>query len=254
MTRTKNRTAGKAAMSRVFLRLRNLALVVVPACVIIAGVYLLWVVLGSSCTVKKIVFSGNAHLTDEELKAAGDIRGGENLFLLSGSRIFSRMAESPWIRSVTIRKELPDTLHVLVKEAEPFALLDMKGRLFIVDDKGKMLEELKDSQVPFLPVITGNPFQEKEGFSEAIALARAIKESGALSRKNHIEIIARRPQDLSANIDGTVVKVGAGEYREKLERLAELEEEIKRRGIPVDYVDLRFANRVVVKAVNEVVQ
>jgi hypothetical protein len=34
----------------------------------------------------------------------------------------------------------------------------------------------------------------------------------------------------------------------------ELEEEIKSRRIPVDYIDLRFANRVVVKPVNEVIR
>ena len=55
-------------------------------------------------------------------------------------------------------------------------------------------------------------------------------------------------------VDGMLVKVGHGEYEEKLQRLLELEDEIMRRGIPVDYIDLRFANKVIVKPINEVIR
>jgi cell division septal protein FtsQ len=51
-----------------------------------------------------------------------------------------------------------------------------------------------------------------------------------------------------------VVKVGAGDYKEKLQRLLELEEDIQRRQITVDYIDVRFANRVVVKPIKEVIR
>ena len=110
------------------------------------------------------------------------------------------------------------------------------------------------AQSPSFPVITGDPFGEKEVFSEAIRLAKAIKETGLLAKKDHVEIIAHKPEELAANLDGILVKVGVGEYHEKLGRLMDLEEEIKRRHIPVDYIDLRFANRVVVKPVSEVIK
>jgi len=56
------------------------------------------------------------------------------------------------------------------------------------------------------------------------------------------------------NADGVVVKIGSGEYEEKLARLADIEQEIKQRNISVDYIDLRFANRVLVSPVNQVVK
>lgn len=202
----------------------------------------------------RVVFSGNSHITDEELRQMAGLRQGDDMLFLSAGKISGKLAESPWIRSVSVRKELPGRLFIRVSEAEPFALLDMKGRLFIVDERGRMLEELRETSVPFLPVITGNPYTEKEGFSEAINLVRAVKEAGLHSKRDRIEVIAHKPQDLAVNLDGTVVKVGAGDHAEKLARLLDLEQEIKERNIPVDYVDLRFANRVVVKAVHEVVR
>ena len=193
-------------------------------------------------------------MTDEELKGLAGLTPADNLFTVSGRKISRKMMESPWIRSVAVRKEFPDRLLVDIREAEPFALLDLKGKLFIVDEKGTMLEELGNIAVPFLPVISGNPYQEREAFLEALTFAKAIKNTGVLSRKDHIEIISHKPQEMSVNIDGIVVKVGEGEYEEKLARLTDIEEEIKSRKISVDYIDLRFANRVLVSPVNEVIR
>lgn len=208
----------------------------------------------SSFPIRNVVFLGNKHLTDDELKALAGIHGNDSLVTASGKKVSQMLLKSPWIRSVSVRKELPDTLAVLVEEVTPFALLDMNGRLFIINDKGDLLEELKDDLIPFLPVITGNPYNRDEGFSEALNLAKSMNDLGFSSERNQIEIIVSKPQELTAVIDGTVVKVGSGDYRKKLERLLELEGEIKRRNIPVDFIDLRFENRVVVKPVKEVIR
>lgn len=235
-------------------RMKFIWLLLVPLLFLAAAGYFAALSLRSAFSLQRIVFTGNEHLGDEELKTLSGLKPGDNVLTLSGAGVYSKMMGSAWLRSVSVRKELPDGIHILMKEAEPFALLDLKGRLFLLDEKGKMLEELKDSKVPFLPVISGDPFSDREAFAESMTLVRAIKKTGFLSRRDHIEIIARKRDELAMNADGTVIKIGSGEYEEKLGRLTELEEEIKRRHIPVDYVDLRFASKVIVKPVNEVIR
>jgi cell division protein FtsQ len=211
--------------------------------------------INSVLPVKHVVFVGNSHLTDDELLALAGIHVNESLIMISSKKVSQRLLKSPWVKSVNVRKEFPETLSLLIEEAVPLALLDMNGRLFLVDEKGKLLEELKDNSIPFLPVITGDPFKEKEGFSDAVNLVKLMESKGFLSEIDHIEIIVKKPYELTAIIDGTVVKMGAGSYEEKLERLIELEDEINSRGIPVDYIDLRFANKAIVKPItNEVVK
>jgi len=250
----KNTLIGKKNLSRSILRLRQAAMIGLPLFVVVLLSYAAYAMIRSAFPLRQMKFSGSRHLSDEDLRGLTGLGGRENLATLSAGAVYRNICTSPWILSASVRKEFPDTLHVFITEAEPFALLDMGGRYFIVDHKGKMLEELKQSSIPFLPIIAGNPFEKKEAYAEAISLVRAIRESGLTSRKDRIEIVASRPQDLTANLDGTVVKVGTGDYHEKLVRLLELEDEIKVRRIPVDYIDLRFANRVVVKPVNEVVR
>jgi cell division protein FtsQ len=250
----KNVAVSKRKYGRALAAVKYFGLFVLPVIMAVSVLYLASGFFRSACRLRSVVMSGNEHLTDEELKAMGGLTPSDNLLTLSGRKISRKMMESPWVRSVAVRKEFPDRLLIDIREAEPFALLDLRGKLFIVDDRGTMLEELGNIAVPFLPVISGDPYREKEAFQEALMFAKAIKKTGLLSRKEHIEIISHKPQEISANLDGMVVKVGEGEYEEKLGRLADIEQEVKSRKISVDYIDLRFANRVLVSPVNEVVR
>jgi cell division protein FtsQ len=243
-----NRTKKSSRRLNILSTLRNVAVLIL----IFGGAIIVYMVVHYSPVksvfpVKNIDFSGNRHLTDDELKALTGIRRGESLLTLSNYTVGRQMLKSPWVKSVNIRKDLPDTLAITIKESEPFALLEMNEHLFLVDEKGTLLEELRGGSVPFLPVITVDPYREKDGFSEALNLAKTMNEKGFSSGRDHIEIVAHKAHELTARIDGLVVKMGAGGYEEKLGRLLQIEEDIKQMAMPVDYIDLRFAGRAIVK-------
>jgi cell division protein FtsQ len=252
MKANKLRRAGKKI--NIFGIFRNVAVfIVIFAIAIFIYIYLRPV--RSVLPIKHVVFTGNKHLTDDELKVLTGVNANDSLITISNKKVSQGLLKSPWIRSVNMRKEFPDTLSLVIEEAVSFALLDMNSHLFLIDEKGKLLEELKGDSIPFLPVITGDPFREKEGFSEALNLARLMNDKGFSPGRDHIDIFARKPHELTVTIDGTVVKMGSGMLEEKLKRLIELEDEIKNRGIPVDYIDLRFAGKAIVKPItNKVVK
>ncbi len=233
---------------------RNVAVfIVIFAIAIFIYIYLRPV--RSVLPIKHVVFTGNKHLTDDELKVLTGVNVNDSLITISNKKVSLRLLKSPWIKSISVRKQFPDTLSLVIEEAVSFALLDMNSHLFLIDEKGKLLEELKGDSIPFLPVITGDPFREKEGFSEALSLARLMNDKGFSPGRDHIDIFARKPHELTVTIDGTVVKMGSGMLEEKLKRLIELEDEIKNRGIPVDYIDLRFAGKAIVKPItNKVIK
>jgi len=201
--------------------------------------------------VRHVAFIGNRRLADDELRILSGVRLNDSLLMISGSQVSRRLLKSPWVRSVSLRKEFPCTLSIAIEEAEPFALLDMNNHLFLLDGNGKLLEELRDNSIPFLPVITGDPYNEKEGFSEALKLARLLNEKGFSSKTDRVEIVAHKPTELSVKTDGIFVKVGAGGYEEKIERLIKLEKDIGTMGVPIDYIDLRFERKAIVKPMTE---
>ena len=238
----------------VFSIVRNSAVFIfIFAATIVICIYIYQQPIRSVFPMKRAVFIGNRHLTDDELRALSGIHLNESLPMISHKEICQRLLKSPWIRSVSVRKEFPETLSLVIEEAAPFALLHTNGHLFLIDERGTLLEEMKDDSIPFFPIITGDPSQEREGFSEALKLARLMNDKGFSSERDHIEIIARKPHEITVTIDGTVVRMGAGGYEEKLVRLIELEDDIKNMGIAVEYIDLRFENKAIVKPITEMV-
>lgn len=204
--------------------------------------------------VREVVFYGNTHLSDGELRTMTGIGKDSGILRLSARGISEKLLKSQWIKDISIRKDPPHRISIKIREASPFAILEMKGHSFLVDEKGGMLEETNGA-VPFLPIITADPLKNRDIFIEALHLARVLRDRKIATERSRVEIIADKgPEGISIVMDNVLIKVGCGDYEQKLQRLFQLEDEIRKRAIAVDYVDLRFANRVVVKPINEVVR
>jgi cell division protein FtsQ len=190
---------------------------------------------------------GNNYIEESVIKDSVFIQEGENLFKLSFPELESRIRHLAWVKKVSLRKQFPHTLVIYVEETAPKALLRFNKRLFLVASDGKLLEEIQEKSTSFLPVIVGiNPVKDKGGILEALKLIDALDRKSILSGKESIEITLK-PFGLMVNMDGEAVKVGYGKYNEKIDRWKNLEAEIRRRNIMIDYVDLRFMDKVIVK-------
>ncbi len=205
--------------------------------------------------VKKVVFIGNRHVSEKELMILFGISIDSSRVDHGLKSIKANLLRSPWVKDAIIRREFPDRIKIKIVETSPLAILEMKGKPFLIDEEGKLIEEMHGEAIPFLPVILSDPFKNKTCFTEAIKLARILREWNIAKERNRVEILADRDKEnISVIIDGIVIKVGYGNYNEKLERLFELEDEIRKRAMVVEYIDLRFSDHVVVKPVKEVVK
>jgi len=207
-------------------------------------------------TLRKVLIYGNRHLGYVSVVELAGLKGGENLLTLDLERVYERLHSSAWIRSVSMRKELPETLVIRIEESKPVALLQSGEGLFVVDSEGLLLERVSEAPVYFLPVIVHGAADGSVEFNEAVKLASAINDIKDAREIQLVEIAGLEDgaRNMVVRLDGIDIKVGEGNYREKLVRYFELSREIDRRNIDVDYIDLRFANRVVVKPVEEAIQ
>jgi len=199
-------------------------------------------------TIKHILISGNHYMTEDDIKKALVVNG-ESLLRLSFDELERRAGNVHWIRKVSFRKEFPNTLLMRVEEATPKALLRINSHLFIIDSNGRILEEIQDKDTYFLPVIVEvDPKKDRGGILEALKLIDAMTEQNILPNKGAIEIMLTS-YGIDMNIDGEFVKVGYGGYKDKINKWKELEPEIRKKNIDVEYVDLRFKNKVIIKPV-----
>lgn len=192
-----------------------------------------------------VIISGNYYLEEDEIMRGLGIKEGDGLTGISFKDLGKRLKKHPWIKEVSLRRQFPDTLMLRIKEAVPKALLSLNGRMFLIDDDGRILEEIRDRSTPFLPVIKGvSPARDRKGLMEALKLVDALAEDDILSAMDSIEINLK-PYGLAMVVDGKIIKVGYGGYSVKLARWMEIEEELRRRGVAISYIDLRFKDVIV---------
>lgn len=105
----------------------------------------------STFTIKYVNVEGNTLLTDREVvDQMGKVKG--NIFLYSPKEAILNLQKVEGIREVTIDKELPDRINVLVKES--YILANLKGDPpYQVDNLGMVLDQgkgdvIKDRVVP----------------------------------------------------------------------------------------------------------
>lgn len=204
-----------------------------------------------SLYVRDIVVQGNYHLEEENIEKMLDPVRGKSLLGLGFDEVDEALRLSPWIKKVSMRKQFPHTLQVRIEEAVPKALLSYRDSTYLLEQEGGVLEEIRGEVASFLPIISGvDPVKEREGLLESLKLIEALTERNILSRKESVEITIRS-YGPEMNIDGETIKVGYGNYPEKLARWEGLQPQMNKIG-QSSYIDLRFRDKVIVKPFNAV--
>lgn len=200
--------------------------------------------------VKDIAFVGTHHLKNDELNSLIKIKKGDELFGVSGRELYKRLKSSPWIRDAVIKKELSGRVLINVTEAVPVAILSIADRPYLIDREGNILEPMKEGTVLFLPVIKDIDYKNnREAYLEAVRFVDVLHNKRVVSYDGTIEITGQRPEDITLKLDNISIKIGDGDFDKKLERLEFVRDEIEKRNMSVEYIDLRFANKIIVKPV-----
>ncbi|NTU43548.1 MAG: FtsQ-type POTRA domain-containing protein [Nitrospirales bacterium] len=204
--------------------------------------------------VGEISFSGNKYTKSRDLSSLIRIRKGDELLSLSGEEIYRRLKRSPWIKDAVVRREplslTEGRIEISVQEALPVAVLNRGDSSFLIDGEGVILEEMKEGTFLFLPVIREiDPEKETEAYREAINCIKILHKRRVLAYNGNVVVTGKRPEEIALNVDNISIKIGAGDLEKKLERLAFVREEIQKRNIQVESIDLRFNGKIIVKPV-----
>lgn len=96
--------------------------------------------------INTIQITGEKVYSDEEIIEKIKVDKGTNLFRVNQERINKKIpGELPYIKSVTIERQLPDTLIINVKSTKEIAAIENKSGFILLDETGKVLD--KDSQM-----------------------------------------------------------------------------------------------------------
>jgi cell division protein FtsQ len=185
----------------------------------------------SSFAIVRIDVHGNQHLTGEAVMRAAGIGLGKNVFEVGPEEVRKRLLQVPWIESAQVRRRLPGSYTIEMRERRAVALLSLE-ELYLVSDDGVAFKRFAGDDPYDLPIISGlDPAQlKRDKRASASALMSAVAllhdyQDAALARREPVSEIRIEPDGgltLFVGPDATQVRLGKAPFREKLERLREV--------------------------------
>lgn len=218
-----------------------------------------WVRTAPEFEITEITVEGEERLDEAELRAIADVRLGDNVFARSPDEMRQALTGHPWVADAEVTRRLPGTLHVVVREHHPVALL-LLDDAYLVSDDGIVIKRAEPGDPTDLPLITGverTRFVSDLGFrtqllASAVALVSEYESAGLMRRASLSEIHVEPSDELTLFVgdEAIEVRLGSGPYRRKLERFARVLDELRREEAHAAYVfldNVRRPDRVTVR-------
>ncbi len=248
------------AAKRSWLPSRRAVAVVTIACAAVTG-SLVWlagvVVDAEALIVTRITVSGNERMSRGEVLALLDDVRGENMVLADLETWRQKLLSSPWVADAALRRQLPGTLAVAISERQPIGIARIAERLYLIDERGMVIDEFGPNYAEFdLPIIdglastapaSGTLVDETRAALAGRLLSELQRQPALASRVSQIDVSDARDAAVILKGDTALVRVGADRFVERVQAYLDLAPALRQRVPDIDYVDLRFDERVYVK-------
>ena len=90
----------------------------------------------------------NIKTIERKLREFCDLENKNDLFILAKS-----LEIDPWIKNISIKRKLPDTLIINIEEYLPFAIWKTNGDIHLIDEEGKIISISDKEKSKFLHLI-----------------------------------------------------------------------------------------------------
>ena len=106
---------------------------------VIAGI-IIYLMLSPIFNIKNIIVEGNSSISSEQIISLSKVQKETNLFKVSNKDTTASIKENPYVKSVEIRRKLPDTITFVMTERIATYMLEYGGSYAYIDNQGYILE------------------------------------------------------------------------------------------------------------------
>jgi len=207
--------------------------------------------------VNRIVVHGNERLSKGEVLAVLSGLRGESLLWTDLDAWRRRLLSSPWVRDAALRRSLPATVDVVVSERQPIGIGRINGGdMYLVDERGVIIDQYGPQYADLdLPIIDGLAAVNHDGSLTderradlAARLMTALRAKPQVARRiSQIDVADLHNAAVILSGDPAVIQLGEDQFLPRLQSYLELAPALRERVADIDYVDLRFDDRIYVR-------
>jgi cell division protein FtsQ len=215
-----------------------------------------WVV-GHLGRVEQILVRGNQRLSKGEVLAVMAGLRGESLLTTDLDQWRRRVMRSPWVRDAALRRSLPSTVEVVIFERQPVGIGRINGETYLVDERGVVIDQYgpqySDLDLPIIDGLTATPDDDGSSVDAARAdlaarVIAAVRPRPDVARQvSQIDVTDLHNAAVILNGDPALIYVGEEQFLQRLQSYVQLAPALRQRVSDIDYVDLRFDERIYVR-------
>jgi cell division protein FtsQ len=177
--------------------------------------------------VTAIEIRGAHTLSDETIRAHIPVELGDNVFLVDRDAVEAALEREPWIADAEVRRRLPQTIEIEVRERVAAAIVEIGG-IYLADADGRIFKRarVEDGEGKDLPVVTGITREEVAGDPAGAAerVRRALEaltrwKDGARPNVGEIRVDSRHGVTLYTFDDAIAIRLGDAAGDELARRL-----------------------------------
>lgn len=197
-------------------------------------------------------------LTRGEVLAIAGVKPGDSMLGMKLPKIVEQLTKNPWVEEVKVTRYFPHTLSITVSERSPIAVANV-GCLYYLDANGVLFKPLVEGDRLDYPLITGlteeelskDPKGSKEALQQALTLIATLRAGKTFGLEDVSEIHYSKGYGftLFTMQGGIPVKLGSDGFNDKLARLSHVYPELKLQMQALDYIDLDYGDKIIVKKV-----
>jgi cell division protein FtsQ len=197
-------------------------------------------------------------LTKSEVLTIAGVKPGDSMLGMKLPKIVEQLTKNPWVEEVKVTRYFPHTLSITVAERSPQAVANV-GCLYYLDSNGVLFKPLVEGDRLDYPLITGlseeeltkDPKGSREALQQALALIANLKAGKVFGLEDVSEIHYSKGYGftLFTMQGGIPVKLGSDGFNDKLARLSHVYPELKLQMQALDYIDLDYGDKIIVKKV-----
>lgn len=126
--------------------------------------------------VKNIDVEGRVQTRREDILGTLGLKAGDPIFNQSPEALKAKIESLPWVRTASVVRQLPHTVHIRILERRPMALWQKNQKFFVVDQEGVVIHGASVEDYDYLPLIVGEMTADKTAeFLSELSLVPALE-------------------------------------------------------------------------------
>jgi cell division septal protein FtsQ len=209
-----------------------------------------------SLQIDHIIVRGHERLSVGEVLALVDGLRGQNILAVGLDEWQEKLLASPWVEGATIRRLLPSTLEITVHERRPMGVGRIGTAMYLIDGKGVIIDEYGPAYADInLPIIDGlagaaggGPLVDAARAEFATRIMTALSERPEIAEQvSQLDVADLHDAVVILNGDPAQLRIGDTDFAARLQQYLDLAPALRERLAAIDYVDLRFDERLYVR-------